>query len=333
MFAQSVHPRIRAIADVLDASRPIVFLSHGAGQDSAAILTLLTDPTRPEVARTYLPDDAQLVVMHADTQAEHDETVEYRSYIASYCAAREIPFLVIDKDLGMHTGAWRDGLWGQWIANSTIGSVCFPSTCSDSLKVAPFYKAASAILGALYDVVDFRKRPLYEYTKRFGRKLDVLIGFAAGEEHRADSDELPWVMLPLFPMKPKHRPLHKWFVENVRRQYPLIALEMKRQDAQEYLRSVGEPVPRPSLCKTCHWKSPEELEHLARTEPQIVAFWKERESAKVKKHADRARNATVKGTIDLTQVFDDARRSCAGMTTEELYERVFSHGHAVKSSM
>lgn len=312
--------------------RPLVVLSHGMGQDSAAMLALLTDHDQPEVAQRYI-GGAELLVIHADTGNEHAATVAYRDWVRTCCAARGIAYFQVDRDLGFHSGAWRGGLHGQWDAHGTINSVAFGSTCSDQLKIEPIWRAVNALLAEAFGIEPDRRAGLREHVARFGKRVDCLIGFGRGEEHRLDSEARTTIQPTLLPpdvMKTRTR--RKWFGETVRRIYPLIDLRVDRLDAQRYLRSRALPVPPPSLCRTCHWSDEAKVLHLSRTDPDTWSYWVEAEARKLREHPGKERNLGVKGAILLPAFLERAQRLYGNLSTDELYERVFSHGQCVRSN-
>jgi hypothetical protein len=308
-------------------TRPLVVFSHGMGQDSAGILALLTDPARPEFRERYVGKDGSLLVIHCDTMDEHRETVEYRAWTRDYCAQRGIEYLELHPSDGFHAGAWTGGLIGQYRANNTIGSVGFPSTCSDQLKIQPQWKAINARLARELGVDPARKGGLYAHEKQFGR-VRCIIGFAAGEERRIQTS----AQIELIPKKTRQ----PWYSRCVEPVYPLIDLGLDRGAVQSYLRERGLPVPRPSNCRRCFWKSAQELIHLERTDPAALEEWLELEANKLAAWADRtaksgARNSGVKGSQTLRAFLDDARAKYGHLTTEQLHEYVMSHGHCVAS--
>jgi hypothetical protein len=307
-------------------TKPLVIFSHGMGQDSAAILAMLTDPAHPEWRERYI-GTADLLVVHCDTLDEHAETVAFRSWTRAYCEAHDIAYRQIHPQDGFHTGAWTGGLIGQYRAHNTIGSVGYPSTCSDSLKISPQWNAVNAQLAIELNVRPARKGGLYAHRERFG-PVRCIIGFAAGEEHRIQAD-------PQLSLLPK-RDRRPWYTRCVETAFPLIDLKIDRAGAQRYLRERGLPVPRPSNCRRCFWKSAQELLHLERTDPAALEEWLELEERKLAAWADRTaaagvRNSGVKGATTLATFLANARTKYGHLTTEQLHEYVMSHGHCVAS--
>jgi hypothetical protein len=326
----------------LDKRRGICLLSSGMGQQSTAMLALLTDEKRRDVYDTYV-GDRNLVVCHADTQNEGAETVAFRAWTANYCNERRITYATITADMGYHVGGWAGGLTGQWDKNSTVGSVTFPSTCSDQLKVSPLYAALGDLLRKLYGFSGTRKREFYEYQEHFKEKLPVLIGFGKGEEGRAglptaaNDGQMNLIdLLGLAPEPVDHKNSRLWMARNIHKRYPLIDLGFDRHDCQDYLRERGLPVPPPSMCEFCMWTSHAQIEAMRRFQPEKLDTWIAYEQRKIEAWRERtalsgAQNAFVKGSIPLTVFAAQAQAQYAGFSDEALREHIFSHGHQVRS--
>jgi hypothetical protein len=234
--------------EFLDPTRGICTLSSGIGQQSGALLGLLTDPSRADFYDKYV-GDRNLVILHADTNNEHDDTIAYRAWTSSYCRERGIYFKTIYGSMGYHPGAWAGGLTAQWDAHSTVGSVAFPSTCSDSLKITPIYAYLADLMHELYGFRSGRKAEYYEYCDRFGEKLPVIIGFGRGEESRAgiatevDRDQTSFIDLIGAADVVQKPGRHLWMDRTINKVYPLIDIGFDRSDVQAYLRSRNLPVP------------------------------------------------------------------------------------------
>lgn len=327
----------------LDPTRPLVVLSHGMGQDSAGIMALLTDPKRADFYQNFV-GDAQLIVLHADTGAEHDRTVAYRDVVRAQCAEHNIPFLVITGDLGYHSGDWAHGLWGQWDAHGTINSVAFGASCSDSLKITPIWKVVNDLLADAYGIDAHGKvsthpkgrAGLYTHLARHEKPVDCLIGIARGEERRiAGGATCSAQMLFTDDQLPKQKPaLAKWFQACVRRRYPLIDVGYDRLDIHAYLTALGLPIPIPSLCKTCHFSDEAKVLHLARTEPDVFARWVASEQRKFAEHPAPAGkpNYGAKGTIALPAFLARAEKMYGHLTTDQLEQHVLTHGQSVRNN-
>lgn len=296
----------------------LTVLSSGGGQDSAALRELLL--TDPAFRAEYAPG-ALLVVMSA-TGDEHDETADEVQRTADRCAAAGVPFVHITPDLGFHSPAWQS-LQAQWARTHTVGSVGFRSTCSLQLKVEPFYRHLSAYVRDTYALARGRTihAPLVEFAARYGR-IRVLIGFAAGEESRAN------------PLRKDGRPktLPPYMHAAIEKRFPLIERGIDRAGAQAIVAAAGAVVPPPSLCRRCHWKGPRHLLLLKRTSPDIWAEWVEAERKKLAKFAHKPRNIGVLGTArTLEQHMVDIEAQFGHLTTEELRAWTFSHGHCART--
>jgi hypothetical protein len=314
-------------------TRPITVLSFGGGQNSAALLQLaLHDASFRE---RFL--DGDLLVVMADTGAEHPETIAYVEEVKALCAERGIPFLHVTPDLGFHTGSWAKGLVGQYEATATVGSVGFQASCTDSLKIAPLYKAIEAWISREYGFPTGRgKLALKEYVRVFGRKLPVWIGFGAEERHRLPASA---AQLGLDGILPKEKPRYLWFEECIASVYPLVELGMDRAACQSYIASLGATDPPPSLCLYCHWKSHAEVEWMRRLMPDKLQLWLALERRKLdvwegrvsKKSGLPIKNNGVKGSKTLETFVAEAEEMYRSWTTEQLKEHIFSHGHTVNA--
>ena len=296
---------------------PLTLLSMGYGQDSTALLYMLHYDEA--LRRRYAP--GRLIVMGSATSDEHDETDEHEQYVSDFCAAHAIDYFHVTPEQGHHTATWRS-LSHFYTSGRRIGSKSFPKTCSWNLKLAPFYKRLESLLSDDYGVAHGRKRGLYEYTALAG-KIDVLIGFSADElEKRVDEDES----------------VPKWLRANIRRLYPLADLGMNRADCQRYIRSSGHPVPYPSLCKYCPYKSKLDVYYMARFNYPDYRRWVSMERAKLDAHRERfpdlppEKNHGVFGpNTTLPEVLADATHRYAHLIDAELHGRRMNHGHDVRS--
>lgn len=92
----------------------------------------------------------------------------------------------------------------------------------------------------------FKKTPINKYCKqRFGKDGYVLMfGIDAGEAHRAKTGDY----------------------------YPLIDLNMTREDCKRVIRKAGLPVPVKSGCIVCPYAPPKEFKQMSREDP--VSFKK-----------------------------------------------------------
>lgn len=312
-------------------THPITVLSFGGGQNSAALLQLALH----DVSFRERFEDGDLLVVMADTGAEHPATNAYIDEVKALCEGRAVPFLHVTPDLGFHTGSWAKGLIGQYQATSTVGSVGFRASCTDSLKIAPLYKAVEDWISREYGFPTGRgKLALKEYVRVFGRKLRVWIGFGAEETHRLRAHS---AQLGPNGIIQKQKP--RWFEQCIEIVYPLVELGMDRAACQQYITSVGQTIPPPSLCIWCHWKSHSEVEWMRRVMPKELRLWLalERRKREVwegrtsKKTGLRIKNLGVKGSQTLEEFVNEAREMFRDWSTEQLAEYNFSHGHVVAS--
>lgn len=290
----------------------VTVLSFGGGQDSTAILYKLA--LDPVFRRQYAP--GELLVVCSDTGDEHPETYAHLADVKAFCLEHGIAFEHLTRERGYHSGAWQ-GLREFYRAKNAIGSQAYPKTCTDNLKVQPIYRFIEEWLGRRYGFQTGKKRALYAYAKRFG-KLRVLVGIAADEEKRIEGASTR----------------SKWMSENVSREYPLVALGWNREKCIAYIRSIGRPVPAPSNCMLCPFKSPIEILWTARRYPADFAAWVELEARKIEANADRTaedKNYGVYKLKRLPQVLVEAEAKFGHMTDAELDEYRFSHGHCVSS--
>ncbi len=294
-------------------SSELTILSFGGGQDSTAILykLLYDDAFRAEQA------PGKLAVVMSDTGDEHPQTYNHVQFCAGLCEKANVPFFFLTNDKGFHLEKWMT-LRGFYRRTSTCGSKAFPKTCTDKLKIRPIYMWLGSYVAEQYDLSTsgrYRsKTPLYEFTALFG-KIRVLIGIAAGEETRvADPNSGP-----------------KWMARNIERAYPLIDLGMDRKACQDYMSSLGLPVPMPSNCMLCPYMNEIELLWLVHHHPKDYQDWVEIEANKLAANTHVEKNLGVFGTRTLPEVLAGAKVKYAHMTTDEIDEYKMSHGHCVKS--
>jgi hypothetical protein len=256
-------------------------LSFGAGQDSWALLLKYVHDEN--FRRAYAPHD--FLVAMSDTGAEHPETYDFVEYVRAFCDRHGIAFTHITPDLGYHTGDWANGLLGIFEAKSIITSAAFPmSSCTASLKIAPLYKWLNAEIGRRHDFpVKNNKKALTAYATAFNDKIDVLIGFAVGEESRAGL--LPTTrQLDLIapPTCEDTSPDPPWMQQSINKRFPLIDLGLDRTGAVAYIESLGERVPYPSACYACHWKSDFDTRWTQLKYPDLFARWVSAEATKLR---------------------------------------------------
>jgi hypothetical protein len=331
-------------------ARKLCCLSFGAGVDSTALLQMYTHD--PNFRATYAPED--FIVIFCSTEDEHDETNVHRENIRQQCKERGIPFFYITGDMGYHSSTWAGGLYNTWNEKLTIGSVAFPATCSPNLKSTPFYHFLADYVRDRYGYTEPGKKSLEAFAAERG-KIDVLIGFGKGEESRMPDYEPAQTSFD-FAKPLDTQPL--WRKNAIRLRFPLIDMGMDRQACMDYLESVKETVPYPSLCFSCHYKGPIEILISARTQPERFAKWVAAEQRKLEAWGSEEfrrqrqkpenfrpnseyKNLGVAGRgefkdgifrpVTLLDTLRMAEQTYGHMTDAELDEYRRSHGHCVKT--
>ena len=290
----------------------LTVLSYGAGQDSTALLYLYAFDHRGFRTR-YAPK--RFLVLMADTGDEHAETYAHVEHTRVFCQGREIEFHHIALGMDYHPRLWARGLRAFYREKQTVGSKAFRKWCTDNLKLVPLYRFLETWVGREYRVATGHKHGLYAFARRHG-KIRMLLGIAKGEERRVSDgeDDAPWMR------------------DCVERVYPLIDLGMDRARCQAYIRSLGLPVPVPSNCKLCPYRSEVELLWLYRFHPADYQEWVELEAAKLRRFASRGdRNLGVFGRRSLPEVLDGAIEEYGHLSDTELEQHRMTHGHCVAS--
>lgn len=214
---------------------PLAVLSHGKGQQSTALGYMLH--YEADVRERYAP--GRLLTLTSQTGNEHPETEDHARYLKDFYAAAGEHFEEITPEMGLHTPAWTS-LEHHYASRNNIGSKSFRRSCTDNLKIKPFYKRLEQILVRDYGVAPANKKGLYEYVELLGEKITVMIGFDANEiDRRADPEEV----------------VPPWMSACIERVYPLADLGMTREDCNDYIRSKGHPAVFPSLCVFCPFKT------------------------------------------------------------------------------
>lgn len=145
----------------------------------------------------------------------------------------------------------------------------------------------------------------------------MMLGLAAGEERR---------------LARAHR-LAPWIRDCFARVAPLIDLGMDRHACQAFLRSAGLPVPAPSNCLLCPYRSEIELLWLARFHPDAYAEWVDLEAAKLDRFERLGdRNLGVFGRRRLPEVLKEAERKYGHLSDADLEAYRMAHGHGVAST-
>lgn len=291
----------------------LTVLSYGIGQDSWTILVKLVKDK--EFRQQYAP--GKLLVIAADTGNEHPDTYEHADYTKKFCAQHGVEFVHITKEMGYHADGWQT-LQHYFSKHNNIASKAYPKTCSDQLKIQPIYRYLEDYIESRYGFAAGRKAGLKKFAENFG-KIDVLIGIAKGEEKRVSVGEDP---------KP-------WMNQVLRKRYPLIEIGFGRAECQQYLKQAFEPVPPPSNCIMCPFKSKIEVLWTARNLPQQFDDWVQYEANKIEAWKDRvsdpSKNLGVNGKKLLPQVLREAEAEYANMSNQDINEYRMSHGHLCKN--
>ncbi len=290
----------------------LTVLSFGSGQDSTAILyKLIYDP---DFRKKYAP--CRLIVIMADTNNEHLETIKNTEHVKEICRQKGIPFFFLTGDMGFTSKSWSQGLIAFYEAKNAVGSKAFPKTCTDKLKITPIYNFLDKWIHETYNTEKVgRKQAIKEFTKK--TKIDVLIGIAAGEESRASENG--------------NSP-HKWFNDSINKIYPLMDLNWNRKACQEYILEINQPLPPPSNCILCPFMSLQELLFLYYTMPEWYHRWVKIEQNKINANLHMGdKNLGVWGKKLLPEILIEAKEKFGYMTIEELHDYKMSHGHCVKS--
>lgn len=258
----------------------LTVLSFGAGQDSWALAVAYAQD--PAFRERYCR--GRLLILMSDTGSEHDDTYAFVDYAAAFFREHGMEFHFIRPDMGYHTGAWRGGLEGMYESLQAIGSRAFPlSSCTSMLKIRPLYAFLDNWIGRNYGIAGTRKTPIKTFAKTYG-KIDVLIGFSKGEESRAG---IATDLQTAFTFAAQERSTDPpWMRDSIRKRYPLIEMGMTRADCQEYVRVRGLPVPGPSNCTFCHWKSDADCAWTRLKYPAAFARWVRLEERKLAAWSD-----------------------------------------------
>lgn len=248
----------------------LVVLSFGGGQDSTTILYKLV--LDKEFRDRYLPEGSKLLVLMANTHEEHDETYDYLlEHIIPFCKEHNIEFVMINNDMGYHGDTWQS-LTGQWKNGvPTIGSMAFQKTCTHKLKLEPQFRYVEQWIPKNYDLVVPKKNKhnYIQFAKYYG-KITWMVGIAFGEEKRVAKPESI---------------REAWRKKSIEIIYPLIDFKLDRKACQEYIKSIGKPVPLPSNClRCCYSCNFRELLWLNTYYPEKYEEWVVMEDRKLEAH-------------------------------------------------
>jgi 3'-phosphoadenosine 5'-phosphosulfate sulfotransferase (PAPS reductase)/FAD synthetase len=292
---------------------PLTIISNGSGQDSSALIVRIG--LDRDVRKDLAPRD--LIIVGSDPGNEAPETYAQVEWLRKFCRKHGIEFHFLTPDMGYHNPSWLT-LETQWARNDSVGSQKgFKRSCTDNLKIIPLYNFCEDVVPARYGIpIKGQKRGLKAFGARFG-PMDMILGYTKGEESRCATEE-------------DVANDDEFMRAAVRRRYPLIEWGWTRLDCQAYLRSVGAPVPVPSQCLGCHFKSKLDVWWTYRFYPEWIAKWIEYEARKIAKFANRpGPNHGVFGKALLPEVLAEAEALYGHMTDEELQAKRMTHGHCI----
>ncbi len=262
----------------------LTILSFGGGQDSTTILFKLV--LDKEFRSKYISENGKLLVLFANTHNEHPETYKYmQDIIIPFCKKHNIEFIQINNDMGFHGSSWKS-LTYQWNKDiPSVGSVCYPKTCTHNLKLVPQFNFVEQWLPKNFNKINnkTRKDNYMQFAKYYG-KIRWLVGIAKGEESRVADAE---------------KETAKWKKTAIEVQYPLIDFGLDRQACQDYIKSINKPIPMPSNCMFCPFACNHmELLWLERAYPEKFNEWIEIEQRKINAHKNGFIEKPVKYIID-----------------------------------
>lgn len=292
--------------------KELTILSYGGGQDSTALL--LKGIHNTQYKKRYIKGD-YLIIM-TDTGNEHKKTNEYRKKIETLCKAHNIDFMFLDLNYKYTSKSWSGGLIKFYEAGDRIGSKAYPKTCTDNLKIVPFYNFLDKYIHTKYNTVKVGRKSAIKEFVNCGGKINVILGIAKDEETRVSKNE---------------DSSHKWQRDCINKIYPLIDLKMNRYACQTYIKQYM-PIPWPSNCILCPFVNNIELLYLHRFENSWLQKWIELEKNKIQNNLHMGKqNLGVWGRKLLPEKVKEVIIKHGAMTDTELRNYKMSHGHCVKS--
>jgi len=325
----------------------ILALSFGAGQDSTTILYQLV--YNPAFALEKLQGRA-LIVIFCDTGNERKEVYEHLWMIKDLCAAYGIKFVHLAGNIkskktkhstvdfhqakgrdtdhiitAFHTSA-SNSLQAKNESNDSLPVRNNPS-CTSNLKILPFYRYMNSLCAELLGkekVRDHGKRDLVEFCGHT-RKLEVMIGFAVGEEKRMEGAS-------------KDQP-QKWW-QSVEKTFPLITdLQLDRNGCIAFMESTPHGACGPSMCKMCPnitkqtlvlmWRLKERRNDLLdwiRAERRKLNTW-----APIQAEKGATNIAALGSSKTLVEELRLALEKFEDVSTEDLLEHEFRNGHCIST--
>lgn len=318
----------------------LTVLSFGAGQDSTDILYRIV--RNPSFKQKYVK--GRFIVVMSDTGNEHYHTYEHVQFIINFCQQRNIEFYFLTNG-EYHPRTWPT-LVSQYQRNDCIMSLVGPRSCTDNLKIKPIYDFIDHYIAKEYYLYPKKgKRPKgKKFIKRFASdhgKINVIIGIAAGEEHRLKkSSEKEKKAMQINAFKKWKDPIPVWFRMGINKVYPLIEESITRWDIHEHIKGLqfidepkNWPLPYPSNCMFCPYMTKIEVLWLYRNHPDMWDMWVQLEANKIRKcEGNGKKNLGVKGDKLLTEFLNEAIIEFGSMTDEEIDDHKMSHGHCVMST-
>lgn len=294
-------------------SAHLTMLSYGIGQDSWTILAKLA--LDREFRQRYAP--GRLIVVASDTGNEHPDTYAHNECSKRFCESHGIEYVHITREMGFHSHGWQT-LQFYFREKSNIASKAYPKTCTDNLKIKPIYKFLENYIERVFGFKAGRKKGIKEFAEANG-KIRVLIGIAKGEEGRVGKSDP-----------------HPWMAKSLEKVYPLIDIGYGRAECQQWLKENQLPVPPPSNCIFCPFKSMIEVLWTSRFLPGQFAEWVELEQNKINAWAAKGtpakENLGVNGLKLLPEYLAAAITKYGHMSDTELNDYRMSHGHLCGSA-
>jgi hypothetical protein len=177
----------------ITTTKQLTILSFGGGQDSATILWMYINDYNGFRAK-YVPGD--FVVVMSDTGNEHKHTYKYLETTKALCKKHGIEFHFLRAKDGYHSKAWQNLIDPQLRPE---GGEYKPTmvqlntkSCTAKLKLDPIYKFVDEWINTKYAFgfpIAKTRGCLKRAVKKFGQtygKVNVIIGYAAGEEKRVN---------------------------------------------------------------------------------------------------------------------------------------------------
>lgn len=233
----------------------IGILSFGGGQDSTTILL--------KYIYESIYKYTHFLVIMSDTGDEHPYTYSHVKKMQQICNTRGIEFVFLTNNMGFHRDSWQDLISPQ--TREFEGEEFKPSfailkqkSCTEQLKIGPIYKFIdewiNEKMGYGFKIQPKGRGCRKQAIKKFGKEngnIDVMIGFAKGEEKRMNS-----ALRLQINQRSSKKDIYQKYINRI---FPLIDMEMGRKECQTYILEKIGHVPFPSNCMRCPFMAPEEL--------------------------------------------------------------------------